>query len=243
MKMLPDISIVIPVFNESENISNLAHEIHTSLNGLNYEVIFVDDASTDNTKEKIKELKKDYQEIRGLSHNYNAGQSRAILSGVKMAKSVYIATLDGDGQNDPRDILKLYNQLTRASAPEGLALVGGQRMKRLDSNAKKIASVLGNKIRKRILKDQANDTGCGIKVFKRSVYLDLPFFDHMHRYIPALVLRSGFKIEFCAVNHRDRKFGRSKYTNLGRLIVSLGDLLGVMWLSKRHRRHGGLNEF
>ena len=242
MKVLPDISIVIPVFNESENISNLAHEIHTSLNGFKYEVIFVDDASTDNTKEKIKELKKDYPEIRGLSHNYNAGQSRAILSGVKMAESVYIATLDGDGQNDPRDIPRLYSQLTRSVAPEGLALVGGQRIKRLDSNAKKIASILANKIRKRLLKDEANDTGCGIKVFKRSVYLDLPFFDHMHRYIPALVLRSGFKIEFCTVNHRDRKFGSSKYTNWGRLIVSLADLLGVMWLSKRHRRHGGLNE-
>ena len=243
MKTSPDISIVIPVFNESENIVNLAHEIITSLDGQKYEVIFVDDASTDQTKEKIRELKNNYPEIRGLSHNNNAGQSRAILSGVQMAESAYIVTLDGDGQNDPRDIPKLYNQLTRVSAPEGLVLVSGQRVKRLDSNAKKLASKLGNKIRKRLLNDEADDTGCGIKVIKRSVYLDLPFFDHMHRYIPALVMRSGFKIEFCEVNHRERKFGRSKYTNWGRLIVSLSDLLGVMWLGKRHRRHGGLDEF
>ena len=127
MKTSPDISIVIPVFNESENIVNLAHEITTSLDGQKYEVIFVDDASTDQTKEKIRELKNNYPEIRGLSHNNNAGQSRAILSGVQMAESAYIVTLDGDGQNDPRDIPKLYNQLTRVSAPAGFSSCFGSK--------------------------------------------------------------------------------------------------------------------
>ena len=242
MNKSPKISVVVPVYNEEGNIAKLVDEIAVALSGEAYEMIFVDDASTDGTLEKLKSLKADYPALRSISHRKNAGQSRAVRSGVMAARSVYIATLDGDGQNDPADIPALYGQITRTNAPDDLALIGGRRAKRRDSWAKKIGSRLGNGIRKKLLKDQADDTGCGLKVFKREAFLRLPFFDHVHRYIPALMLREGYKIEFCDVNHRHREFGVSKYTNLGRLMVSIADLRGVMWLNRRARNPEGWDE-
>jgi glycosyltransferase involved in cell wall biosynthesis len=236
MSKTPHLSVVVPVFNEEENVGNLVDEIALALFAREYEMIFVNDASTDGTLSVLTELKKAYPALRVISHRKNAGQSRAVRSGVMAAKGVYIATLDGDGQNDPADIPALYAQITRKDAPEDLALVGGRRAKRQDSWAKKVGSRIGNGVRKRLLKDQADDTGCGLKVFKREAFLRLPFFDHVHRYIPALMLREGYRIEFCDVNHRHREFGVSKYTNFGRLMVSFSDLRGVMWLNRRALR-------
>ncbi len=242
MSKTPHLSVVVPVFNEEENVSNLVDEIALALFEREYEMIFVNDASTDGTLSVLTELKKAYPALRVISHRKNAGQSRALRSGIMAAKAKYIATLDGDGQNDPADIPALYAQMTRKHAPEGLALVGGRRAKRKDSRAKKLGSRIGNGVRRRLLKDQADDTGCGLKVFTREAFLRLPFFDHVHRYIPALMLREGYQIEFCDVNHRHREFGVSKYTNFGRLMVSFSDLRGVMWLNRRARNPEGWDE-
>ena len=177
-----------------------------------------------------------------LSHRQNSGQSRGVRSGILAARAPIIATLDSDGQNDPADIPNLFERLTREDAPGTLAMVGGRRAKRIDSAAKKIGSRIGNGVRKRLLKDDADDTGCGLKVFKRDAFLRLPYFDHIHRYIPALMIREGYTIEFADVNHRAREFGESKYTNFGRLKVSIADLRGVIWLRKRARLPGGVDE-
>lgn len=239
---IPALSIVIPVYNEAENVSKLAEEIANALHDMSYEMIFINDASSDNTLAVLKELKTQYPQLRVLSHRLNAGQSRSLRSGITAAQAPVIGTLDGDGQNDPADLPALYAQLSREDAPDNLQLVGGRRAKRIDSAAKKLASRFGNGIRKRLLKDNADDTGCGIKVFGRQAFLSLPYFDHIHRYIPALMLREGYQTEFRDVNHRSREFGVSKYTNFGRLIVSIADLRGVMWLNKRSRNAGGWDE-
>ena len=233
---------MVPAFNEAENVENLATEIATALSSMPYEMIFIDDASTDETKAVLTDMKTRFPYLRVLAHRQNSGQSRGVRSGVRAARADIIATLDSDGQNDPADIPALYAQLTREGAPETLAMVGGRRAKRIDSAAKKLASRFGNGVRKRLLKDEADDTGCGLKVFRRQAFLDLPYFDHIHRYIPALMLREGFAIEFADVNHRAREFGESKYTNFGRLKVSIADLRGVIWLRKRMKLPGGVDE-
>jgi len=238
----PVISVVVPAYNEAENVGNLAAEIHAAIGDMPYEMIFIDDCSTDETASVLQALKREYPALRALSHRVNAGQSRGVRTGVMAARGAVIATLDSDGQNDPADIPALYKQLTRADAPERLAMVGGRRAKRQDSWAKKMASRIGNGVRKKLLKDKADDTGCGLKVFSREAFLRLPFFDHLHRYIPALMLREGYAIEFCDVNHRPREFGESKYTNFGRLRVSIADLRGVMWLNRRAKNPQGWDE-
>ena len=240
--IVPLISVVVPAFNEAENVGNLAAEIAAALSSTPYEMIFIDDASTDETKNVLVDLKVRFPHLRVLSHRKNSGQSRGVRSGVRAARADIIATLDSDGQNDPADIPALFAQLTREAAPETLAMVGGRRAKRIDSAAKKIASRFGNGVRKRLLNDEADDTGCGLKVFRRQAFLDLPYFDHIHRYIPALMLREGYKIEFADVNHRAREFGQSKYTNFGRLKVSIADLRGVIWLRKRMKLPVGVDE-
>lgn len=238
----PDLSVVVPVYNESENVAQLVTEIAEALDGTSFEMIFVNDASRDDTLGVLTDLKDIHPQLRVLSHRANAGQSRSIRTGILAARAVYIATLDGDGQNNPADIPALRDQIMRADAPTDLALVGGRRMKRQDSQAKLWASRVGNGIRKRLLKDKAEDTGCGLKVFKREAFLLLPYFDHIHRYIPALMLREGFAIEFADVSHRPRIAGQSKYTNFGRLRVSVADLRGVMWLNSRFRNPKGWDE-
>ena len=238
----PDVSVVVPVYNEEDNVANLAGEIAVSLNGRAYEMIFVNDCSSDGTEDRLVDLKKTFPSLRVLSHRQNAGQSRSIRTGILDARAPVIATLDGDGQNDPADIPALLDQFNRENAPENLGLVGGRRAKRQDSWAKRIGSRIGNGVRKKLLNDSADDTGCGLKVFSRDAFLRLPFFDHIHRYIPALMLREGYVIEFADVNHRHREFGQSKYTNFGRLMVSISDLRGVMWLNRRARNPGGWDE-
>ncbi|WP_293677631.1 glycosyltransferase family 2 protein, partial [uncultured Phenylobacterium sp.] len=173
-------------------------------------------------------------------HARNSGQSRAIRTGVLAARGRVIVTLDGDGQNDPADGPALVDSLL-AGAP-ALAMVGGERVKRQDSAAKKFASRIGNGVRKRLLRDAADDTGCGLKAFRREAFLRLPYFDHIHRYLPALMLREGYEVAFWPVRHRHRRTGASKYNNLGRLMASLPDLWGVMWLKSRSRDPGGVDE-
>jgi glycosyltransferase involved in cell wall biosynthesis len=236
----PDISVVVPVFDEEGAAPALAREIAAAFRGRRFEIVFVDDASRDGTRAALKALASEIPQLRVLAHRKNSGQSRAIRSGILGARGAVIVTLDGDGQNDPADGPALVDALM--AGPPELALVGGERVKRQDSQAKKIASRVGNGVRKRLLKDTANDTGCGLKAFRREAFLRLPYFDHIHRYLPALMLREGYRTEFRPVNHRHRQTGRSKYTNLGRLWASLSDLLGVMWLQSRARNPGGVEE-
>jgi glycosyltransferase involved in cell wall biosynthesis len=237
-----DISIVVPVHNESGAVDTLVAEIAAALDGFAYEMIFVDDASKDDTHAKLVALKPRFPTLRVLANRKNAGQSRAIMNGVLAARGAVIGTLDGDGQNDPADLPKLLTRLNRPDAPSKLAFVGGRRVKRQDSQAKKLASQWANKVRQALLKDGSDDSGCGIKVVKRDVFLRLPYFDHMHRYMPALVQREGGVTEFVEVNHRQRETGTSKYTNLGRLWAALSDLGGVIWLRTRRRDFGHVDE-
>lgn len=238
----PDLSIVTPMHNEAGNAASLVREIHAALDGRRFEIICVNDASTDTTLEELTALKADIAQLRILSHRQNAGQSRALRTGVLAARAPVICTLDGDGQNPAADIPALVDTLTRTGAPAALGLVGGRRIKRQDSGWKKFASRLANGVRKRLLKDEADDTGCGLKAFRRDAYLLLPYFDHQHRFIPALMKREGFIMEFVDVGHRPRIAGKSKYTNLGRLFASLTDMLGIMWLNSRARQSGGWDE-
>jgi glycosyltransferase involved in cell wall biosynthesis len=236
----PDISVVAPLFDEEGAAPGLAREIAAAFEGHNYEIVFVDDASRDGTRAALKALQAEIPQLRVLAHRRNAGQSRAIRTGVLGARGAIIVTLDGDGQNDPADGPRLVEALL--AGPPELALVGGERVKRQDSQAKKLASRIANGVRKRLLNDTANDTGCGLKAFRREAFLRLPYFDHMHRYLPALMIREGYRTAFLPVRHRHRQTGVSKYTNLGRLWVSLSDLLGVMWLQSRARNPVGVDE-
>lgn len=236
----PDISIVVPVFNEQGAAPNLAREIATAFSGRRFELIFVDDCSRDQTRQVLGALRGDIPQLRILAHSANSGQSRSLRTGIIAARGEVIVTLDGDGQNDPADGPKLVDALL--AGPADLALVGGERVKRQDSQAKKLASRFGNGVRKRLLRDSANDTGCGLKAFRRDAFLRLPYFDHIHRYLPALMLREGYQVAFAPVNHRHRQTGQSKYTNLGRLWASFSDLLGVMWLQSRARQPGLVDE-
>jgi len=237
-----EFSVIAPVHNESGNVESLAREIAAALDGRAYEMIFVDDASTDDTRAVLAALKKDMPTLRVLSHRKNAGQSRAIRSGVRAARGTVVGTLDGDGQNDPADLPDLYRALTRADAPERLAMVMGRRASRKDTAWKRFGSRFANSIRRRMLRDDCDDSGCGIKVIKRDVFLSLPYFDHMHRYMPALIKAEGFDVEFMDVNHRERGAGSSKYTNFGRLWAALSDLRGVTWLIRRRRNPEGADE-
>jgi glycosyltransferase involved in cell wall biosynthesis len=237
---MPEISVVVPVFNEEGAAAPLAEEIAAAFAGRDHEIIFVDDASRDATRERLSALKARLPQLRVLSHRRNSGQSRSVRTGVLAARGEFVVTLDGDGQNDPADAPKLVDRL--ASAGPELALVGGRRLKRQDTAAKRWASRGANNIRKALLRDQADDTGCGLKAFRREAFLRLPYFDHMHRYLPALMIREGYAVDFLDVSHRARTTGRSKYTNLGRLWASLSDLLGVMWLRTRARNPGGADE-
>lgn len=237
-----EFSVVVPVRDEAGNAAALAREIAAALSGRSYEMIFVDDASRDDTRAELAALKRDLPALRILGHRKNAGQSRAVRTGVLAARAAIVGTLDGDGQNDPADLPRLLTRLTRADAPSDLGMVGGRRAKRRDSAWKRFGSRFANSIRKSLLRDGADDSGSGVKVFKREAFLRLPYFDHMHRYMPALMLREGYAVEFLDVNHRPRGAGRSKYTNLGRLGANVSDLLGVMWLRSRARNPGGADE-
>jgi dolichol-phosphate mannosyltransferase len=239
----PDISVVVPAYNEAGNVVPLAREIAQALAGRSHEIIFVDDCSTDSTRQDLIDAKAELPNLRVIAHRHNAGQSRSVRTGVMHARGAIIATLDGDGQNPPDGLPIVIDALMRENAPENLALVGGDRSQnRQDSGWKKFASRFGNGIRKRMLNDNCNDTGCGLKAYKREVYLTLPFFDHQHRFMPALMNREGYLCEFEPVSHRHRTIGASKYTNFGRLFASLTDMMGMMWLNSRARNSRGADE-
>ncbi|WP_372016881.1 glycosyltransferase family 2 protein [Pseudoxanthomonas sp. 10H] len=231
----PELSVVVPVFNERDNIPPLVGEIVAALRGrVAFEIVYVDDRSTDDSLAVLQSLKAQVPELRVLHHVHQGGQSTAVRNGVKAARGAWIATLDGDGQNDPADIPKLL--AARDTAAPDVKLFAGWRVDRQDSGSKRWASRWANAIRARMLRDDTPDTGCGIKLFERAVFLDLPYFDHMHRYLPALVQRAGWKTVSVPVNHRHRTAGVSKYNNLNRALVGIRDLRGVAWLIARSRR-------
>jgi dolichol-phosphate mannosyltransferase len=230
----PELSVVVPAFNEEGNVLRLLDEIVAALRGtVTFEVIFVDDHSRDGTRAALHGALARVPELRVLGHERQSGQSTAIRSGVKAARGEWIATLDGDGQNDPADLPKLL--AARDAGPADVKLYAGWRVNRQDSGSKKWASRWANGIRSRLLRDATPDTGCGTKLFERAAFLDLPYFDHMHRYLPALMQRAGWKTVSVPVNHRPRGTGQSKYTNFGRALVGVRDLMGVAWLIKRSR--------
>lgn len=237
----PDLSVVIPVFDEQDNIGPLVDEVTAALRGNallpgGFEIVVVDDRSRDATLQRLRALQAQVPELRVIRHLANSGQSAAIRNGVKAARAPWIATLDGDGQNDPADLPKLLAQ--RDASAANVRLFAGWRVDRRDSGSKRWASKWANAIRARMLRDATPDTGCGIKLFQREAFLDLPAFDHMHRYLPALMQRAGWQTVSVPVNHRHRATGASKYNNLQRALVGIRDLRGVAWLIARNRRTG-----
>ena len=229
------VSVVIPALNEAGNIGRLVRETYECVpEGLLGEVIVIDDGSTDATPDEVKALIASGRcpGLRLLRHGAPSGQSTAMRTGILAAAFPVIATMDGDGQNDPRDIPRLAANLATPGS-SGPALVGGIRTDRKAEGAKRWASKAANWIRDRVLKDQCPDTGCGIKVYWREAFLRLPFFTSMHRYLPALFLTYGHEVAYLPVNDRAREAGKSKYNNIGRALVGLYDLVGVSWLRRR----------
>ena len=229
-----NLSIVIPVKNEAGNIAPLVDEIGAALDGkgVDYEIVYVDDGSNDTTAAEIARLQATNTRLRLVTHAKSCGQSAAIRSGVKAARAPWIATLDGDGQNDPADLPSLW-QIAKAAPIQPPLLIAGHRARRQDSWSKRRASKIANAIRRAMLRDDTPDTGCGLKLFPRALFLDLPYFDHMHRFLPALALREGGIVRSLPVNHRPRERGASKYGVFDRLWVGIADLFGVMWLCRR----------
>jgi dolichol-phosphate mannosyltransferase len=231
---VPALSLVIPVHNEADNVAPLLAEIRAALNGrLAYEVIYVDDASTDDTAARLRALLAGNPQLRVLGHRERCGQSSALRTGVKAARAPWVVTLDGDGQNDPADIPRFLALLDRPDRPARLQLVIGYRRRRQDSAMRRLSSRLANAVRARLLHDRTPDVGCGLKLLSREAFLDLPFFDHMHRFLPALILRNGGQVVTVEVSHRPRSHGRSHYGVQNRLWVGIVDMLGVMWLRAR----------
>ncbi|MGF1545308.1 MAG: glycosyltransferase family 2 protein [Parvularculaceae bacterium] len=242
----PVVSIVTPMFNEEGAADALVSEIAAAMGALAsadeplrrcaaHEIFAVDDASADDTHAVLTRAAARLPTLRVLRHEANAGQSRALRTGALAARGEILVTLDGDGQNDPADIPLVLAPLVAEGASLRLAMVGGERRKRQDTAAKRLASKVANAVRSRLLRDGAVDTGCGLKAIRREAYLRAAYFDHSHRYLPALMRREGFDVAFAPVSHRPRLHGASKYTNLGRLVVAFRDLVGVVWLIDRAR--------
>ncbi len=229
------VSIVIPAKNEAENIGALIAGIRAACADQDHEIIVVDDASTDRTAEVVQGLMATVPGLRLLQNDRSGGQSAAVHSGVRAARSPICCTLDGDGQNPPEELPKLYRPLLAAGS-DAIGIVAGQRVGRQDTASKKLASKFANGLRSAILKDGTRDTGCGLKGFRRDAFLALPYFDHMHRYLPALFARDGWQVAHVDVSHRPRGAGRSNYNNLQRGLVGIVDLMGVAWLLKRRKK-------
>ncbi|MDP7625186.1 MAG: glycosyltransferase family 2 protein [Rhodospirillales bacterium] len=230
----PALSVVVPVHNEVENIEPLIAEIMATLEGVErYEIIYINDCSRDSTLERLTSLDQKFKVLRVLTHQKRSGQSAAIRTGVKAARGDLIATLDGDGQNDPEDIPKLLKAYREQAVADARILIAGFRARRQDSFIKRLSSKIANGIRSSLLGDATPDTGCGLKIFRREDFFDLPGFDHMHRFLPALMIRNGGQVISVEVSHRPREHGKSKYGTLDRLWVGIMDLIGVMWLKRR----------
>lgn len=240
-----EFSIVVPVYNEAGNIYPLLQEIHQALPGGGLrEVIYVDDGSDDGTRDILQRALGDFPGLRVLRHSQRSGQSSALLTGVRAAHAPWIITLDGDGQNDPTDIDTFLERMAREDGQAGKLMLVGHRTRRRDSRIRCWSSGVANSVRSRLLKDGTPDTGCGLKLFSRDLFLALPAFDHMHRFLPALVQREGVRVISLPVQHRVRQIGESKYGVQNRLWVGLVDMAGVMWLQRRRTgqrvRRGGL---
>lgn len=225
-----DVSIIIPVCNEENNVEKLYEEIRVALppERFLYEVIFVDDGSTDNTRHYLNALSKRRDNLRLVAHAKNFGQSAAIITGAKYARYSMLVTMDGDGQNDPQDIPSLFDHLK-----DDQTVILGLRKKRKDNFLRILSSRIGNAVRQKLLKDDCPDTGCSLKLFPRQAFLDLPHFNHLHRFLPALFKRARLQVVYVPVSHRPRWDGKSKYGVMNRLFVGLYDLVGVRWLLKR----------
>jgi dolichol-phosphate mannosyltransferase len=234
VKSISGFSVVVPVHNEEENIESLIAEIHAALDAMpEFEVLYVDDGSSDATAFRLTAAKTKYPRLRAVRHLNRCGQSAALASGVRVARYPWIVTLDGDGQNDPRDIPGLLARASEREHPHSPRLIAGVRLRREDNWLRRASSRIANAVRGRLLHDQTTDTGCGLKAFRRLDFLALPYFDHMHRFLPALFLRGGGEVISVFVHHRPRSRGRSKYGVRNRLWAGIVDLLGVMWLQRR----------
>jgi glycosyltransferase involved in cell wall biosynthesis len=236
-----EVSVVIPAYNEEGNVGPLTAEVHAALAGVvEYEVVWVDDGSSDATVEKLREIAQATPgRVRIIRHPHSCGQSTALASGIAEAHGEWIATLDGDMQNDPADIPAM---LVRRTDPEPADMICGHRTTRKDTWLKRVSSKVANRVRGGLLRDRTPDTGCGLKVFRRDLFLALPYFDHMHRFLPALALRDGATVVSVPVNHRPRETGSSKYGLWDRLWVGVVDMFGVRWLIKRERRPASRHE-
>ncbi len=230
--MAVELSIVVPMHNEAGNVAPLARQIAGALATGTFELLLVDDGSTDATLDEALRLRAAIPELRVLAHARRLGQSAAIWSGVRAARAAWVVTLDGDCQNDPRDIPELMRART-AARDEQVRLVVGYRIARRDTLWRRVQSDIANAVRGRLLGDRNPDTGCGLKLFAREMFLALPRFDHMHRFLPALFLREGSRVITVPVRHRARNAGRSKYSMLERLEAGIVDLVGVLWLMRR----------
>jgi dolichol-phosphate mannosyltransferase len=236
----PTVSVVVPVRNEAGNIALLAAEIAAALAAERFEIVFVNDGSTDATDADLRALMRDHPWLRQMKHAQSCGQSAAVRTGVAAARAPFVATLDGDGQNDPAFLPALLRVL-RDGAPR-VGLVAGQRVGRKDTGFKKFQSRIANGVRNLVLKDGTRDTGCGLKAFRRDVFLRLPYFDGLHRFLPALVRREGYDIGYVDVVDRPRRLGVSNYGLWDRLWVGILDLAGVWWLIRRKKRVPDISE-
>ncbi len=237
------ITVVVPVLNEEENIPVLLQEIEAVSRTIPIsEIVYVDDGSTDNSAAALHSLKDEYKALRTIRHGKASGQSAAIWTGVKAAGNEIVVTLDGDGQNDPADIAHLYDLYVAHMGEFPKLMIAGERRKRNDVWIKRISSRLANRIRSSLLNDNTRDTGCSLKLFRRKDYLALPYFDHMHRFLPALMMRDNVRVMHVSVSHRPRTRGVSKYGTLDRLAVGIADLWGVWWLLKRPFAHPDIIE-
>ncbi len=236
---IPLVSVVVPVRNEAENIAPLVAEIRAALeaDGTAFEIVYVDDGSTDATPAALARAAAS-DRVRTVRHRQSCGQSAAVITGIRQSSGEWVATLDGDGQNDPADIPGLLARARAEAGGDGRApvLIAGHRTTRRDSTVKRLSSRFANAVRAGLLGDATPDTGCGLKVFRREAFLDLPRFDHMHRFLPALFIRAGGRVISVPVNHRPRTRGKSNYGTLDRLWVGLSDLFGVFWLIRRWKR-------
>jgi len=229
----PELSIVISVMDEEATITPVLEEIAENLGGeLDFEVVMVDDGSRDRTRELIAETRERFEWLRLVCHRQNYGKSAGLLTGIRAARAEWIATMDGDGQNHPKDVLRMYREARRLAA-EGSVIVAGRRRRRRDTWVKRLSSRVANRVRRALLDDDTPDTGCGLKVFERRVFLELPHFKNMHRFLPALFIRQGARVASLDVEDRPRAGGISKYGFHNRLWVGISDLRGVMWLKRR----------
>lgn len=231
----PLLSVVVPVRNEAPNIRPLIEEITHALAGFDHQIVYVDDGSTDGTADELRAMLREVPGLAVRRHRVSCGQSAAIITGVRAARGEWVATLDGDGQNDPADIPVVLRQAQAECGPEPV-LFAGHRTRRRDTWTKRVSSRVANRVRATLLRDATPDTGCGLKLFRRTDFLELPQFDHMHRFLPALFIRAGGRVRSVPVNHRHRLRGRSNYGTLDRLAVGIVDLAGVAWLRRRWRR-------